>query len=76
MAIYSSIPTGKIPWTEELVDYSPWGQKDLDITEHSTTQQIGKSYLLFVILCITVDSCAVERNNTEESDIPFTSFPQ
>ena len=58
------------------MDYSPSGQKELDMTEHSTTQQIGKSCLLFVILCITVDSRAVERNNSEGSDIPFTSFSQ
>ena len=27
MASLSSIPAWKIPWTEELADYSPWGLK-------------------------------------------------
>ena len=27
---------GKFPWTGSLVDYSPWGSKESDTTEHST----------------------------------------
>ena len=30
---HSSIPVGKIPWTEEPTGYSPWGHKELDMTE-------------------------------------------
>ena len=33
MATHSSILTWKIPWTEELVGYSPWSRKELDTTE-------------------------------------------
>ena len=33
MATHSSILTWKIPWTEELVGYSPWSHKELDTTE-------------------------------------------
>ena len=34
MAIHSSIPAWKIPWTEEPGGlYSPWGRKELDTTE-------------------------------------------
>ena len=33
MAIHSSTLAWEIPWAEELVGYSPWGHKDLDITE-------------------------------------------
>ena len=33
MAIHSSILAWKIPWTEELAGYSPWGRKELDTTE-------------------------------------------
>ena len=33
MAIHSSTITWKIPWTESLVGYSPWGQKESDTTE-------------------------------------------
>ena len=29
---HSSIPAWRIPWTEELVDYSPWGCKESDMT--------------------------------------------
>ena len=32
MATHSSILAWKIPWTE--VGYSPWGQKELDVTDH------------------------------------------
>ena len=36
MATHSSILAWKIPWTEgqrSLVGYSPWGRKELDMTE-------------------------------------------
>ena len=33
MAPHSSILAWKIPWTEEPVDYSPRGRKELDMTE-------------------------------------------
>ena len=33
MATQSSILAWKIPWTEELIDYSPWGRKELDTIE-------------------------------------------
>ena len=33
MATHTSTLTWKIPWTEELVGYSPWGRKELDMTE-------------------------------------------
>ena len=35
MVTQSSILAWKIPWTEELVGCSPWGDKKLDITEHT-----------------------------------------
>ena len=28
MATYSSILAWEVPWTESLVDYSPWGHKE------------------------------------------------
>ena len=37
MVTCSSILARKIPWTEELVGYSPWGCKELDTTEHTRT---------------------------------------
>ena len=33
MATYSSTLAWKIPWTENLVGYSPWGWKESDTTE-------------------------------------------
>ena len=33
MATHSSVLAGRIPWTEELVGYSPWGRTELDTTE-------------------------------------------
>ena len=32
MATHSSILAWKIPWTEDLVDYCPWGRKESDTT--------------------------------------------
>ena len=33
MATHSSILTWRIPWQRSLVGYSPWGRKELDMTE-------------------------------------------
>ena len=33
MAIHCSILAWRIPWTEEPTSYSPWGHKELDVTE-------------------------------------------
>ena len=33
MATHSSTLAWKIPWTESLVGYSPWGCKESDTTE-------------------------------------------
>ena len=33
MATHSSILDWRIPWTEILAGYSPWGGKELDMTE-------------------------------------------
>ena len=34
MATHSSIPAWKTPLTEELGNFSPWGRKEPDKTEH------------------------------------------
>ena len=36
MANCSSILAWKIPWTDSLVSYSPWGCKESDMTERLT----------------------------------------
>ena len=33
MAAHSSILAWKIPWTQSLVGYRPWGRKESDTTE-------------------------------------------
>ena len=33
MATHSSILVWRIPWTKDLVGYSPWGHKESDLTE-------------------------------------------
>ena len=33
MATHSSNLAWRIPWTEEVVGYSPWGRKESDTTE-------------------------------------------
>ena len=35
MATHSSILAWKVPWTEELVGYSPWGLRALDTTKRA-----------------------------------------
>ena len=36
MAAHSSILAWRIPWTEKPAGYSPWGRKELDLTETDT----------------------------------------
>ena len=36
MATHSSILAWEIPWTESLEGYSPWGHKELDMTDGLT----------------------------------------
>ena len=33
MATHASILARKIPWTEKMASYSPWGRKESDTTE-------------------------------------------
>ena len=40
MATHSSLLAWRIPWTEEPGGYSPWGGKELDITEWLTHTHI------------------------------------
>ena len=37
MPTHSSILAWRIPWTEDLVGYSPWGCRELDVTEWLST---------------------------------------
>ena len=37
MAAHSNIFSWRIPWTEELADYSPWGRKESNKTEWLST---------------------------------------
>ena len=37
MATQSSVLAYKTSWTEVPADYSPWGHKEMDMTEHKHT---------------------------------------
>ena len=37
LATHSSAPAWKIPWTESLVSYRPWGRKESDTSEQLST---------------------------------------
>ena len=41
MATHSSVLPWESPWTEELAGYSPWGLKELDMTEQLTLSLNG-----------------------------------
>ena len=46
MATHSSLPAWRIPWTEDLVGYSPWGRRESDtaeVTEHARTQSVSEA---------------------------------
>ena len=47
MANRSSILTRKIPWTEEPGGLSPWGRKELDVTEQMSTYTPRHHWILF-----------------------------
>ena len=38
MATHSSILAWRIPWTEDLMCYSPWGHKEQGMTEQLSRQ--------------------------------------
>ena len=55
LATHSSIFAWRIPWTEDLAGYSPWGHKEPDTTEtmqhtqrqHSPALQVGLDFCRF-----------------------------
>ena len=47
MATHSSVLAWAIPWTEELVGYSPWGHKEADTNERRTLSLHSKVPLAF-----------------------------
>ena len=56
MVTHSSILAGRIPWTENLVGYSPWGRKESDRTE--------RLHFHFHFLCMTEFFCCSPETNT------------
>ena len=57
MAAHSSILAWEIPWTAEPGELSPWGQKELDMTECLSTEE----YSDFLILMLALISCVFHR---------------
>ena len=50
MATHSSTLAWKIPWTEELVGYSPWDRKESDMIEllhYRHTDNMKPKYYIF-----------------------------
>ena len=56
MATHSSILAWRIPWTESLMDYSPWGCKRIghDWSDLAHTQGIMRSQPVFAL---SLSSC-------------------
>ena len=53
MATHSSIPAWRIPWTEEPGSlYSPWGHKELDMTEVTKCPYAVFSFIAFTALSL------------------------
>ena len=56
MATHSSIPTWKIPWTEEPGGlYSPWDHEELDMTEsswHACTHPLNRAFYFYQVTFI------------------------
>ena len=51
MAIYSNLLACKLCGQRSLVGYSPWGHKELDMTEQLSTHEVLRHwlYLLFLV---------------------------
>ena len=45
---HSCIPAWKIPWTEKLSGYSPWGHKESDTTEHTHGEGYSEFNTFFI----------------------------
>ena len=57
MATHSSVLAWRIPWTVELVSYSPWGRKESDRTEQLTHTRVTALYICAICgLWSTVNS--------------------
>ena len=58
MTTHSSIFAWRIPWTEEVGDYSSWGHKESDTTERLTvtlSQSIGRQFSIGLLnLCMSI----------------------
>ena len=76
MAIHSSIPAWRIPWTS-LVGYSPWGHKELDMTKwltftftfiKSTTKATHGPTALVVPAC---DNSGIRQIGGTEGALPW-----
>ena len=48
MATHSSTLAWKIPWTDELGSYSPWGRKESDMSERLYFTFVTVLYLMAI----------------------------
>ena len=74
MAIHSSILAWRIPWTEELVDYSPQGHKESDTTEatqHTSPEENSKLVCVLKLSSFSLDFPVTGFIQLVESDAFF-----
>ena len=60
MATHSSILAWEIPWTESLEGYSPWGHKELDMTDgltHTHTNTLTQKTHNCTFYVVEASSC-------------------
>ena len=57
MATHSSILDWKIPWTEDLMDFSAWGHKESDTTEHTHTYVYIHMYVYISVIISLCNIC-------------------
>ena len=53
MATHSNILAWEIPWTEEPGGYSPWGHKELDVTEQLSCNNHTLILFMFLRSCLS-----------------------
>ena len=78
MATRSSILAWRIPWTEELVGFSPWGCEELNSTEHDDETDKGKSISVGpkrFTACVVGTVWTPRGNQMQKGRAPFAISP-
>ena len=62
IATHSSTLAWRIPWTESLADYGPWGHKESDMTEQLTLSLHFREWSQLWALATTLDQQEISYN--------------